>query len=386
MSLVCESAPAVKSSSEVSLDVVTSRSELARLQPLWNPLVEASSHPNPFLSWEWITAWLDVLAADDELQVLVVRRSGGDAVVGIAPFVVQRRPVGGPTLWRELVFMGCTFAGPDHLDCIAAEGWSPAVAEVVADWLRSPSLKQSGDLVRIDGLRPDSELVATLLEGIPPRARAVWEIRAPFVALPSSWEEHEDRLRGKFRRDVDRRGRKLEAEADGPVSFVTIEGETGLRRGLTDLFRLHQAGKKRGGAFDTMRKQQFYRRVALRFAREGWLRLHLLKVGDETIAAALCFSYGGKCWFYQTGFDDEWRGYAPGFLVLRHAIRRAIDEGAREFDMLRGGHQYKYDWGAEPRSILKTRLSCSPVGEVVVPVTRWLREGRERWKQWREAH
>lgn len=378
--------PAVGTSPKVSLEVVTSRSELARLRPRWNALVEESARPNPFLTWEWIAAWFDLLASDDDLRVLVVRGSDDDSVVGIAPFVLQERPLGGPTLWREMVFMGCTSAGPDHLQCIAAEGWAPTVARAVADRLLSPTAERDWDLARIDGLSPESELAKALLDGAPSTGTATWEIPAPFVPLPSSWGELEGRLSGGFRRDVDRCWRNLEAEADRPVSFVTVEEEEHLQAGLTDLFRLHQARLESGGAFDTAPKQQFYRSVAARFLREGWLRLHLLKVGDETIAGALCLTYGKTVWFYQTGFDYEWGRYGPGNLVVRHAIRRGIEEGAREFDMLRGGHEYKYNWGAETRSILKTRLSCSPVGNVVVPVTKWLREERERWKRWRKTH
>jgi CelD/BcsL family acetyltransferase involved in cellulose biosynthesis len=224
--------------------------------------------------------------------------------------------------------------------------------------------------------------VRALLELTGSSRKAGWEVGCPFVTLPGDWETFEGSLDGKFRRDLNRRIRKLEDEAGEPVSLTTATDEGELSDALSDLFRLHEEDGS-GGAFDTGAKREFYRELARRFARRGWLRLHLLRVGERAIAAALCYHFGGKAWFYQTGFDREWYRYSPGHVVIRHAIRRAIEEGAEEFDMLRGDHGYKYDWNAESRAILKMRIATTAVGGVVVPAAGWLREAKERWKAWR---
>lgn len=376
------SPPAVDATAGVSLEVVTSRERLASLEPRWNPLVEASSSPNVFLTWEWTTTWMEHLAGSDDLHVVVVRDPETDETVGIAPFLRQDRPRGGPTLWSELVLMGCTVATPDHLDCIAREGWEGAVSRSVGDWLLSRDRGRDWHLLRLEGMKPDSGLARVLLERTGSRATATWEVPCPFTPLPGRWEAFEASLDGKFRRDLNRRIRKLEDEAGRPVSLTTVTGEDDVPGALSDLVRLH-GSEGSGGAFDTPDKRRFYHDLARRFARQGWLRLHLLRVGERSIAAALCFHFGGKAWFYQTGFDRGWYRYSPGHVVIRHAIRHAIEEGAREFDMLRGDHGYKYDWNAESRSILKMRLGTSTLGGVVVLVAGWLREGKERWKAWR---
>src|SRR5690606_10320526 len=114
--------------------------------------------------------------------------------------------------------------------------------------------------------------------------------------------------------------------------------------------------------------------------------LHTLRIGGRAVAAALCFQYGGKAWFYQTGYDPRLQAYGPGHLIVRHAIQTAIAESSRELDMLRGEHPYKYDWNAVPRYILKLRVASTLTGGVVAPATGWLRAARNGWREWRRTH
>jgi CelD/BcsL family acetyltransferase involved in cellulose biosynthesis len=57
-----------------------------------------------------------------------------------------------------------------------------------------------------------------------------------------------------------------------------------------------------------------------------------------------CFRYRDVFYDYQRGLNPEWNRYSPGHLLLAHAMREAIAEGAREFDLLRGVEPYKFSW------------------------------------------
>lgn len=370
----------------VAVELLTSRRDFATLAGEWDDLVRSSADPNVFLTWAWVSTWCATVAADAELRVLAVRDPSDGSLVGMAPFVVQRRPGTGPTLWRELVFMGCTESAPDHLTCIARVGWEASVARVVADWLRAGSLGTDWDLIRLDGMRPDAPLLRELLDATEPAARAIWPVACPYIPLPSTWEEYEAGLSKKFSRNTRRRLRKLEREANGPVRFETVTGGEGLEEAYADLVRLHASVRReRGerGAFRSDTRREFYGAVVRRFGELGGIRIHRLTVGGEGIATALCFVYGGKTWCYQMGYDLGMGQYGPGYLIVRRVIQAAIEEGCREVDMLRGDHPYKYEWNAEPRTVLKARIGSTARGRVVAPVTRWLRSARHEWKEWR---
>jgi CelD/BcsL family acetyltransferase involved in cellulose biosynthesis len=371
----------------VETAVVVSEAELATLEPVWNTTLADSRSPNVFLTWEWIRAWLDVAADGDELRVLVVRDPSTHEVVGIAPFTLRHRPAGCPALWSELAFIGCTVTAPDHIDCIAKRGWEEPVSDVVREWLLGGDGGREWDIVRLDGAMPESPLARGLLHEGP--AAAAWEIPCPYVELPETWEEYEAGLAKDFRRNLRRRQRKLERESLEPVTFEMVTEPTQAQAALLDLFRLHETVRRReglrGGAFASDVKRRFYQRVAERFLARAWLRLHRLRVGDRAVACALCFSYGGKVWYYQTGYDPRWHEYGPGYLITGHVIRSAIAEGASEVDLLRGGHAYKYEWNAARRRILKLRVASSLTGRVVAPATHWMRAAKNGWKEWRRT-
>ena len=59
------------------------------------------------------------------------------------------------------------------------------------------------------------------------------------------------------------------------------------------------------------------------------------------VAFLYCYQYDEVVSAYQTAFDIKYKKMSPGSLVMNLAIEVAIDEGAREIDLLRGDHSYK---------------------------------------------
>jgi CelD/BcsL family acetyltransferase involved in cellulose biosynthesis len=85
--------------------------------------------------------------------------------------------------------------------------------------------------------------------------------------------------------------------------------------------------------------------------QRGWLRLYLLRLDGKPVAALYGFRYGRVFSFYQSGFDPAYRKQSVGLVVMGLTIRRAIEEGAAEFDLLHGDEGYKSLWARERREI-----------------------------------
>ena len=58
----------------VRVDRVDDEPGLRALAPEWDPLLEASSARNLFLSWEWVSLWWTIYGRGDRLHVLVEPR------------------------------------------------------------------------------------------------------------------------------------------------------------------------------------------------------------------------------------------------------------------------------------------------------------------------
>ena len=108
----------------------------------------------------------------------------------------------------------------------------------------------------------------------------------------------------------------------------------------------------------------FLRDVSAATLEDGSLRLYLLRVAEETIAVHLSFRYGDIVYGYQTAYALDWRRYRPGQLIQAHVIQEAIAEGAREFDLLQGAHEYKFFWTDQVRVDYHRLLSSGASGDL----------------------
>jgi hypothetical protein len=78
------------------------------------------------------------------------------------------------------------------------------------------------------------------------------------------------------------------------------------------------------------------------------------------VAAWYGWSYGGRYAYYLAGFDPAWSRHSVGLLLLAHTIRAAAEEGAAEYDLLRGDEDYK-DRFATGRRYAVTRIATPPL-------------------------
>jgi CelD/BcsL family acetyltransferase involved in cellulose biosynthesis len=54
-------------------------------------------------------------------------------------------------------------------------------------------------------------------------------------------------------------------------------------------------------------------------------------------------------YFFQPGFDPEFRKLHVGKVLLARVVERCYEEQLTEFDFLRGTEEYKFDWTSQKR-------------------------------------
>ena len=92
----------------------------------------------------------------------------------------------------------------------------------------------------------------------------------------------------------------------------------------------------------------------------GWLSLDFLEVEGARVAATFSFVYSGVFYLYNSAFDASWGAQSPGIVLVVRLIRRAIEQGIRRFDFLRGTERYKFDLGAERLPLHAVQIACPP--------------------------
>lgn len=329
-----------------TIDVHLGADALRAIVPLWSELLAASGSANIFLTWEWMSAWCEVLGTAAVPCVLVVRNGDG-AVKGLAPLYTDQR-AGRSLALRRLRLMGTGF-GADHMAfiCRAGEDITPEVADWIAG--RVPEWDVA-ELRWVDEVQ--ARRLAIALERYRGHVCVLTEADpSPVVRLPATWEEYRGLLGSSHRASLGRYARKLERER-APVDFRRAATAEEFGRAWSALVRLHQTRwRRRGlpGSFVKPHFEELHRQFARLALERGWLRLYHLEAREQIIAVLYCFRYGPRVSYFQAGFDTAWARYGPGRLLMAHAIRSSIEEGATEFDFMRGVEEHKLRWKPELR-------------------------------------
>ncbi|WP_133716161.1 GNAT family N-acetyltransferase [Methylocaldum gracile] len=368
----------------IKIEIVQSEEGFLALASEWNALLDASGLGNIFLTWEWISTWWTCFGRGRYKPWVITARDGNDGrLVGLLPLALQTVNLAGLRL-RQLSFM----AGDrviDHLDAIAKPSHSHAAMPFFVDCLVGKSVEH--DVVRLDAMKADSAFVKALLDTIEQRpddaSHMAIDSVCPYLSLPDTWDGYWASIGKQSRYNFTRKAKRLQARASGPVSYRRVETKAELSDAIRELVRLHQARQQQKGnpgAFAQKRAIEFHTAAAERFLDKGWLRLYLLTVGSQVIAAIYCYKFGGKFSFYQSGYDPAWAECSPGALIMLHAVREAISEGAEEFDFLRGEEPYKSLWTSTARTDLRLRIATSMPGWLILRAYQLAYQGRRAIK------
>lgn len=85
-------------------------------------------------------------------------------------------------------------------------------------------------------------------------------------------------------------------------------------------------------------------------AREGWLRLGLLYLGQTPVAAQLWLTHNGIASIYKLAYDEEATRYSAGTVLTAAMFEQALDvDRVAEVDYLNGDEPYKRDWMSHRR-------------------------------------
>lgn len=326
------------------------------LRPQWNELLRSSAADCPFLTWEWLHTWWNHLRGASGLRLLAVRSNG--ELIAIAPLRISR----GSLAWfSRLEFLGTGLAGSDYLDLIVRNGREAEGLRAIARYLRSEQLT-----LRLDHVLPDSSAarmasqlsVAGWTSSVAPGGVC------PIIQLAGhSWDSYLATLGSAHRANVRRRLRALSRQFDVRFEQVTSDGQR--REALAALVAFHdQRWAPRGGssAFLTPALRTFHDDVTRRTLERGWLRLYTLRLNGALAAVMYGFTHSGRFYFYQHGFDDQYKPHSIGLALMALTIRAALEEGADEFDMLWGSEAYKSLWAHQRRLLHQIHLFPAHVG------------------------
>ncbi|HWT67439.1 MAG TPA: GNAT family N-acetyltransferase [Terracidiphilus sp.] len=326
-----------------SVDLITSLDEVRAMQDTWDRLSGQMLKPNVFSTSAWYESWIEQLmreAAPGTLQpfLLVLRKQG--KVAAVAPLV--RRIVSRNGLCvRKLEFLTHHADYNDllvgHWDEHTLQATVQHFAHVASDW----------ELIDLQELRSSSSpaddlLSSALSAGLKGTA---WPERESCFYLPIDAPWHLMRLRSGM--DFAARAIRDFAMYEKDGFRVRIADKPHLEPGLLRRMIAVEAQKKYQGILSAPVIGQYpevFQSLINKMGPRSEIAIALAEKHDSLIAFALLFRSGNKLLGYLTAYDRMYASYSPGTVLFSAAIEFGSERRYDEFDLLRGGEEYKRRW------------------------------------------
>jgi CelD/BcsL family acetyltransferase involved in cellulose biosynthesis len=301
-------------------------SEISRA---WSALAERRSPASIFLTPEWIAV---ARAHETGEQVTL---AAGDPPYAVASLV---RSADG-----TVRFSGGELT--DEQDVVAAPETAAAAAAAVARWIAN----ERAPRVLFEYVPDDTatlDAAQTTLEQSGYRVTRERLVTSPRIALPADYDAYVQGLGKKERHELRRKLRRFEAAPGASFGWASDAQRPAV---LDRFFALHRLSKGEKAAFMTDAAERFFRDLAEALSAAGRLRLGVVRAHDEDAAVLFAFAYRDTLALYNAAYDPALGSLSLGIASHAFALRDAIAEGFKVYDLLRGDEPYKYDLGAVDR-------------------------------------
>jgi CelD/BcsL family acetyltransferase involved in cellulose biosynthesis len=370
--------------------VLDDPAEALGLAPAWSGLLDRCAAGEITQAPEWLLTWWGVYGRlpGRRLRLGVFHDAG--RLVGLAPLLARRHWYGGLLPFRRLELLGSGEpaghgAYSNHLGVLAERGLEGPLARALVKSLCGGAFGPFDEVVLPmmagDGPLPGLLLEACRAAGL--QADLAVTARAPYVPLPATWDGYLRGLGAGARRNVQRSLKAFDAWAGGTTRLEVLASPADLAKGRQVLLELHQArwaAVGQGGVFRSPLFLTFHDALMATLAGRGALELLWLSARGEPVAVLYGMSWAGKVYAYQAGRRIDLPGNVrPGWVLLALAIRRAIEAGRREFDLLADEAFYKAQLAPRSRPLVRLRAARATLRERARRAAwRWLARRRPR--------
>lgn len=203
----------------------------------------------------------------------------------------------------------------------------------------------AGTTVRFDSLPAEAaEPIGAGLRELGLEVVAAVHDAAAVLSLPASFDDYLTSIGKKERHELRRKRRRFE-ESGGTLELLrdVQDGDA-----FEQFVELHRRSEGRKGSFMTGRMKSFFRDL---LTQPGWEIDALVGESGEVAAASFGYVDDSGYFLYNSAYEPRLRSLSPGQVMLGLLIERAIEEGRRIFDFLKGDETYKLRLGATERPL-----------------------------------
>jgi CelD/BcsL family acetyltransferase involved in cellulose biosynthesis len=307
----------------------------------WRELCREVAYDQPFYHPEWIAAYIRAFLPGAKVLLITARLEGRLRLV--LPLVEERGLFSGMPV-RKL-------RAPVNSHSVRFDivrGQNPEDdALMVATWEHLNKLP-GWDMLQLDDV-PEGGMVDRLaLAAKASRFRtAKISMRpSPIVPVPADPELLKRMPRNSKLRSKLRQVRRELAGKQFHLYRVEMEDHEALRR-FYELESSGWKGQEQSSISSDAKTQRFYDEVAKVAAHFGYLCLYMLELDGRLLAAHLGLSYRGHYYSPKIAYDESFKQWVPGHLIVSEILRDCCARGVKAYDITGPNDEWKMKWTTE---------------------------------------
>jgi CelD/BcsL family acetyltransferase involved in cellulose biosynthesis len=332
---------------EYSIKEVIDLSEFEKLRIVWDKLADKQGPCLPFLCFDWFKIWLKNFLNTNQLVILLLYEK--DRIVGIAPFLASREKFKSIPV-RKIELIGNVYS-PTRGFIFANSGLSDKkiyLSKIINYFFKD---FREWDVIDLNPFSVGDEnrsIIRNIIdEGKYRISEETSYINWYVEDINYSGTEYLNKRSKDVRHEVKRRKKRLEEL--GELEFKVIKGDDEEVEKYIDLYyQVYSNSWKKEERIGP----NFHRDLGRFAAEKGWLRLGFLFLNGAPIASQFRIVFKDYCYFLKTAYDDAYKKYGLGTVILSEMIRYLIDyEGVRKIDFGPGDESYKSYWASDKREM-----------------------------------
>jgi CelD/BcsL family acetyltransferase involved in cellulose biosynthesis len=313
--------------------------ELAAVADAWRDLERAAGHRSHVSTFDFLEPWYRHYAGEYGGSPLVGLAWRGARLAGVAPLTIRRGRVGRIPVTRVDFAPNDSIAG----EFLVEDDRPDTIGALVESLLETVRL----DVICLNGFEPSSAALAALGEAARRRRLAMETEGHAFavVNLREGYGAYRSRLSGHYRRNLNQKARKIEAEGAVVGGVELTSGLATIDESIARMIAITEASYKLQGQRLADCHRHFLADVARRFGARGMLSLPILSIGGRDAAFILGVVERG-CWYDITlAYDEAFEKVSPGGFLMQRTLERLAAAGVHTV-VSHGAHDYKKHWAS----------------------------------------
>lgn len=321
----------------------------------WNTLLTNGIAYVPFLRYDYLHLWWQTRGGGEwpaDAILVIIRAREDDRLVGLAPCFISQKD------GRNTLMLLGSVEISDYLDLLVKPQHIQPFAKGLLEYVRN-TLGPQYQIQRIefDNINEHSLTVEAMRSACKDAGLACSIeplSKSPYIPLTGDYEEYMAGLDKKQRHEMRRKIRRIMELPQGFDWYIANDPRT-IESEIAEFLHL-MAFDEEKQAFLTEPMKEQLRLSILDAFQQKYLQLAFLTIGGEKAAAYLNFDFNNRIWVYNSGIDPRFFEHSPGWVLLTHLIKWAVEKGRFEFDFMRGDEDYKYKFGALDRSVMQISI------------------------------